>query len=320
MYSVKVRRQGRILAPPQGHDWWASHAQLPTVQINPGGPWRVYFSGRDKHGKSHILYADIDPDHGFRLITLHDQPILDLGLQDAFDDAGTVPCSVLERDGTTFLYYIGISLKSDVPPQAAIGLCSSPIGKALFSRVTNGPVLGVGPLDPYLVTSAFVERHNGAYRMWCVSGTEWAQIDGRCEPFYHIVDASSDDGVNWMRSPVPVLTLKHAEDEGGLARPSVFHDVDGTHMIYCRRKRSDFRDGAGSYRLGYAFRPHDGQWQRLDQNIAFENPPVPGDWDYNMQAYPIVVPHDGGWAMLYNGNGFGQTGIGWASLSFSKVV
>ena len=37
-----------------------------------------------------------------------------------------------------------------------------------------------------------------------------------------------------------------------------------------------------------------------------------GDWDSEMQAYPAVFDNDGRRYMLYNGNGYGRTGIGWA--------
>jgi hypothetical protein len=45
--------------------------------------------------------------------------------------------------------------------------------------------------------------------------------------------------------------------------------------------------------------------------------PGPGrsEWDSQMQAYPFVYRRERAWHMLYNGNGFGQSGIGHAVFS-----
>ena len=37
-------------------------------------------------------------------------------------------------------------------------------------------------------------------------------------------------------------------------------------------------------------------------------------WDSEMIAYPYVFAHEGDYYMLYNGNGYGKTGIGLAVL------
>jgi hypothetical protein len=43
-------------------------------------------------------------------------------------------------------------------------------------------------------------------------------------------------------------------------------------------------------------------------------PPSPEGWDSVMCAYPSVVDAGGKRLMFYNGNGFGQSGIGYAVL------
>jgi hypothetical protein len=41
----------------------------------------------------------------------------------------------------------------------------------------------------------------------------------------------------------------------------------------------------------------------------------PSGWDSDMVEYACVFDHDGSRHMLYNGNGYGETGIGYAVLT-----
>jgi hypothetical protein len=53
-------------------------------------------------------------------------------------------------------------------------------------------------------------------------------------------------------------------------------------------------------------------WQRLDHEAGIT--PSASGWDSTMQCYPYVIEIDGKLCMFYNGNGFGQSGIGLAIL------
>jgi hypothetical protein len=71
------------------------------------------------------------------------------------------------------------------------------------------------------------------------------------------------------------------------------------------------------YRLDYAQSADGLQWRREDDRLRFENPPQADDWDAAMQAYPCIVPHRSQLFGFYNGNGFGQTGFGFARVVMS---
>ncbi len=63
-----------------------------------------------------------------------------------------------------------------------------------------------------------------------------------------------------------------------------------------------------AYRLGYA-RSRDGlTWERRDAAAGLA--PSAAGWDAEMVAYPHVFEHGGRRHMLYNGNGYGATGVG----------
>jgi hypothetical protein len=67
-----------------------------------------------------------------------------------------------------------------------------------------------------------------------------------------------------------------------------------------------------SYRLGYAESPDGLTWSRRDEQVGIE--PSASGWDSEMMEYPYVFEHKGRKHMLYNGNGFGESGFGYAVL------
>ena len=75
-------------------------------------------------------------------------------------------------------------------------------------------------------------------------------------------------------------------------------------MWYCSRGES--------YRIGYAESDDGIHWIRKDQDVGIDV--SDSGWDSEMIEYPFVFDHEGDRYMLYNGNGYGKTGIGLAVL------
>ena len=73
-------------------------------------------------------------------------------------------------------------------------------------------------------------------------------------------------------------------------------------MWYCYR--------GDAYRIGYAESADGVEWVRRD-DLAGITASEHG-WDSQMVAYPCVFDCDGARYMLYNGDGYGRTGIGLA--------
>lgn len=312
--SVLLRRERRLLALPEVHPWWRSHAQCPTVLELDGSLWRVYFAARNADNQSHIVYADFDPQQDMRLLRLATDPLLELGAPGNFDNAGMGPSAALFVGARVFLYYVGFSLRRDVPHQQTIGLAISEDGGATFRRAAPGPVLSTGPFDPFFTSMPHVVYSDGVFAMHYMSGIAWPRHGDRFDPQYLIKRAHSTDGLRWTTDDSIAVGFADAA-ETALARPWVIQREDGHHMWFCRRGS---RDSAGQsedpYRLGYA-RSRDGlTWSRADDLLRFENPPRSGEWDAAMQAYPCVVPRGDELLLFYNGDGFGQTGFGFARM------
>jgi hypothetical protein len=85
-------------------------------------------------------------------------------------------------------------------------------------------------------------------------------------------------------------------------------------MWYCFRGSLRYRtDKAQSYRMGYAESTDGIHWHRMDDLVGIDRSDE--GWDSLMIEYPFVYEHRGVKYMLYNGNGFGETGIGYAVLA-----
>lgn len=304
-----------MISPPDDHSWWKSHAQSPTVLVLNDRLWRVYFGARDDRPVSRIMCADLDPSDNMRVLELYPEPVLEQGGDGCFDAHGLGPGSVIVRHGKVYLYYSGIVRRVDVPYALSIGLATSSDGLK-FKRETVGPVMGIGPRDPYLTGAPCVRQQDDCLELWYISGLGWSHKAGepREEPLYNIRRTYSADGVLWD------VASEHVVGEDGkpdnvVARPWLLQLAEQTYIWYARRGSHGFRGaGPAAYRI----------WEGLVNpeisgvvgaaEICFANPPEQGEWDGEMQAYACVVPHGDDLVMLYNGNGFGRTGFGYARL------
>ena len=87
-----------------------------------------------------------------------------------------------------------------------------------------------------------------------------------------------------------------------IGRPCVVKDRETYKMWYSYR--------GDAYKIGYAESPEGLSWERRDQEAGIDV--SPSGWDSEMICYAHVIESDGNLYMLYNGNGFGKTGIGLA--------
>jgi sucrose-6-phosphate hydrolase SacC (GH32 family) len=103
--------------------------------------------------------------------------------------------------------------------------------------------------------------------------------------------------------------------EGGISRPSVLIEDGIYKMWFSARAITDYRENRErSYRIYYAESTDGIHWTRKDDEVGIDVSEDPKAWDYSMIEYPLVVQHRGRKIMFYNGNHFGQTGVGYAEM------
>ena len=298
-------KRGLIFAPPGTSEWLHTHAALPVVDPI-GKMHRVYFSSRDKAGRAQIGYFDIKLSAPDKILRLSEKPVIALGSRGAFDDNGVTTSWIVTHQQKKYHYYSGWTLGVTVPFYFYIGLALSEDGGKSYERVSNAPILGRDAIDPYLTASPCVLLEDGTWRMWYVSGTGWEIKGDHPRHHYHIKYAESSDGIHWHRKGLVCIDYQ-SQDEYAIARPSVIKENGLYKMWYSYRGES--------YRIGYAESADGIEWNRKDAQSGIDV--SESGWDSEMIEYPYVFKNEGTHYMLYNGNGYGRTGIGLAVLDRS---
>jgi len=301
------RKLGLIHALEPSPDRAAAHMQGP-VAIALADRIRVFFAARDARGKSYPASMDVDRADPLRVIDLRPQRIAPPGATGAFDEDGAMPASAVRAGSDLWLYYTGWNVRMGMPYHNSIGVASSRDDGRSFERMFDGPILDRTASEPFLALAPCVVMDEHGWRMWYVSGLGWHEVAGRPEPLYALKGATSADGIEWRRSGA--LTLPRRHEREAIGRATVLWRGGRYHMWFCYRDSVDFRGGAGSYRIGYA-RSDDGEtWARLDALAGIDVSAA--GWDASMICYPNVIECAGQTVLFYNGNGFGQSGIGCA--------
>lgn len=309
---MKWEKRGLIFRADKQFPWMMHHAGLPVADKINDEVLRIYFGPRDAGGKTVVAFIDVDPDDPKRVLKIHDRPVLGLGELGTFDDSGATPSCIINHSGRKYLFYIGWNPCVTVPYRLSIGLAVSDDGGLSFQRVFPGPILDRMQLEPYFCTAPCVLLDEGKWRLWYVSSTGFLRVHGKPEPLYLIKYAESDDGYVWNRSGE--ACIPYSFDGEAIGRPCVIKEKGRYRMWYCYRGSVDYRtEPAQSYRIGYAESADGLKWKRLDHLVGIDRSPE--GWDSIMLTYPYVYEHRGVKYMLYNGNGFGESGIGYAVLT-----
>lgn len=315
---MKWSKAGNIFTVENRSEEWAkSHAQCPVVDSTHPGEWFVYFSTRDAENKSRIGRFVFDPVNPQKSLSSKIERVLDLGKRGCFDDAGVMPSCLLDWNGKKYLYYIGWTERVSVPYHNSIGLAVSEDNGLTFKRAFEGPLFPPLKDEPYFTGTISVLPWNNRLIAYYLSCEGWIEDQGHQEPIYNLKYATSKNGVDWDRQNQVAVDFK-SPDEGGLASAAPVKIGDQFHMWFCYRGRRDYRKNSkNTYRIGYAHSQDALKWHRDDAKSGITISPE--GWDSEMICYPYLANVDNNLYLFYNGNGFGKTGIGYATMKLSDV-
>ena len=304
-------KKGLLFCPDNNFEWMVSYAQIPLAEKIDEDKLRIYFSSRDGKGRSHPTYIEVDIENPQNILHVNDKPILPLGDLGTFDDNGIVGSWIVNYRNRNYFYYYGWNPQVTVSYRLSIGLAISEDGGKTYSKYSSGPICDRSLNEPYFNSAPCVLLENKIWRMWYVSCTQWKIVNDWPEPYYHVKYAESSDGISWEKKGIVCIDYKSSDE--AIGRPCVYKENGKYKMFYSYRNMENYRaDSAKSYRLGYAESDDGISWIRKDQEAGIGLSDE--GWDSEMIAYCHIYEHKDKKYMLYNGNGFGRSGIGYAIL------
>jgi len=288
------------------------HAQVPIVDINHPGFWRIYYSQRENRGPSLPYYLDVEAGNPSNILSKSSEPILKLGAKGFFDWAGIMPTEIIQVGELKYLYYIGWSNRMDVPYHNNLGLAISGDNGETWNKYSDGPIFATSYLEPGFIGTISIIQQNSLFYGFYLSCRKWIESDGHMEPIYDIKIATSENLIDWK--PLNKIAIPLENDEGGISKASVMKINDKFYLWFSVRNATDYRKNVtNSYRVKCAQSTDLLTWERttdLGLNIDLHS-----SWEDMMVEYPHVFPYKSDIYMFYNGNGFGESGFGYAVLS-----
>lgn len=301
MKKQRWRKLGLLFEPDNRAWWMVSHAASPVPISLEGSRVRVLVSGRDERSRARIGAIELDLNRPSD-VAIAGQPLCDLGDYGTFDEHGMVSACAVAVNDAHFIYYSGWQLGQSVPFWFFGGLLVSSDCGQTARRFSRAPVLDRSDTDPIIAGAPWVMREASLWRMWYTAGVRWVHDGSAMKHYYHIRYAESHDGISWLRSGK--VAIDFCGDEYAIGRPCVIHDNDLWRMWYSRR--------GTAYRIGYAESDDGITWRRRDELAGIDV--STGNWDGEMIEYAAVFDQGGSRWMLYNGNGYGRSGLGLAVL------
>jgi hypothetical protein len=172
-----------------------------------------------------------------------------------------------------------------------------------------GPVLGRDKNNPLFAAATAFHIAGDIWHTWYNSGIKWEQkAGGGWHHHYGIHHAQSTNGIDWVCDPG--LCIPFADEyEYAFGRPSVYFKEGIYYLWFAHRATKDI----ATYRIGFASSTDGLSWDRNDTLSGIDVSNI--GWDCEMICYPYVFEHQKRLYMLYNGNNYGKTGFGLATLA-----
>lgn len=303
------KKIGNILKPDKNIHWMATHAG-PSFAIqseNDTDTFYILVSGRDIYNRSRLGLVIFHLTN-LNVCKIFREPVLELGERGTFDENGTsYPC-MIKHNKKWYMYYTGWIPAVMVPFMVDLGLAVGDDFKK-FNRLSKAPLFAKTNEEYLSIGSVFVMKDQEVWRMWYTCFKRWCKDENGLKHYYNIKYAESKDGINWQRKNKVCIDFK-SDEEYAISRPSVLKINSSYHMWYSYRGEK--------YKIGYAVSDDAIHWIRLDNKLSLDISPE--GWDSEMVCYPFVFKQKNRLYMLYNGNGYGKTGLGLAVLDEIELL
>jgi predicted GH43/DUF377 family glycosyl hydrolase len=307
---MRWQKHGLIAQPDHWRPWWRTHAQAPSAILLDEQTIRVFVGAWDELFVPRIGSIDLDADDPSRVLGWSENPVLDVGRDGCFDEAGVFPAHVLKVGDWVYFYYTGFQEGQKIRHYNFGGLALSQDGGRTFRRVSEAPVLDRTDEGLFVRAGQSILIEDAVFRTVYSAGSGWTHVGGKDRPNYDVFYQESPDGVTYAKAGQRILqadtTVEH-----GLGRPQLVK-IRGRYYIFYTRRTLDMK-----YHMGCAVSDDCQHWTRMDAWLGEGIPHgQPGAFDCDMVYFPCVLDTGRKTFLFYSGNYFGQGGLGYAELIF----
>jgi hypothetical protein len=302
---MKFISYGLIFKKKHFPKWNKTHAWVPTPIMISKNICKVFYAGRDKNNLSSIGSFEVDLRNPTKVLNVAKSPLLELGPLGHFDDCAVLPSQIIRFKKNFYMYYIGWTQGAKVPYIAALGLATSNSLNKKFKKVSEAPVIGRSKSDPIFTASCFVQKFKNYFKIFYTSNLKWTNIKNVLIPKYLIKEGSTK---NLIDLDFKKIAVKHKNKyEIALTRPWLLRNkYNKLVMIY---SYGQIKNKKNNYKIGLAYNKN-GNWIRRDGDIKILN--FKDKFDNKTQEYGATIFYNGKNYIFYNGNNFGEKGIGLA--------
>ena len=305
-------KKGLIFQCQGDKRWSKSHTQVPFAYKLTEDIVRVFYATRDEKSCSAVSFIDVKASNPSEILYVHDKPCLQKGKKGSFDDSGTMPSWFLKVDNKLLLYYTAWNKSENASYRLSIGLAESDDEGRTFKKSYLGPIMDRGKNDPIWVGQPCVIKEEHIWKMWYLSCQKIEFIEGHPEPFYNVKYAISKNGIDW--EPTNDVCIDFDQNTDAIGRPCVWKEDGVYKMLHSNRIANGYRNNKdAAYKILYSESEDGIIWNERKDKFSF--PKSKSGWDDLMNEYCSIYEHEGSLYMLYNGNGFGASGFGYAILN-----
>jgi hypothetical protein len=301
-------KHGLILEPRPEIGWLKTCAG-PTFALHANAQYfHLYIAGRDDQNRSRIGRAVLDID-AKKVVSVDEKPLIDLGELGTFDFNGTSYPWLVQTGEELRLYYTGWTIGYHVAFINDLGLAIQKNNENEFHKVSRAPLISRTNEEPFGTGSVCVLKDDSNWKMWYTTFESWGDQQKADKHYYHIRYAESEDGLIWNRPNKIAVNFDSKNGEYVTGKPSV--------IKYKNRYLMWFSFRGESYRLGFAISHNGIDWKRMDSQVGIDVSST--GFDSEMICYGHIFIYQDLLYMVYNGNGYGKSGLGLASLPLKDL-
>ena len=273
---------------------------------------RIYAGCWSGERISRIGYVDVDIEQPTRVLNVSSSPVLDIGRDGCFDENGVFPAHVYRHDKeTVFLYYTGFQLGHKIRHYNFGGLAISNDGGSTFKRYSEAPIMDRADEGLFVRAGQSIEKDKTGFHVVYSAGSSWFPCNNELRPCYDVYYQHSPDGITLGKSGRKIIACDQSV-EHGLGRPQIIRLGDCLLAFYTRRIIDGMR-----YFMGCATSKDGISWTRQDNLFDDVKFGSPDEFDHEMIYFPAVVKISDTKAFLfYNGNNYGEGGMGVMEITF----